>query len=155
MEGEGTSRPVAAAGVVLGIGMGGFVDGILFHQIAQIHAMLSARVPMHTVEGMRTNMTADGVFHAVVWLATLIGIAMLFRAGRRADVLWSGRALSGGMLLGWGLFNVVEGVINHHLLRLHHILERLGPSAWDWTFLASGVALIALGSAVARDRRAS
>ena len=29
-------RPLLAAGALLGIGMGGFVDGILFHQILQI-----------------------------------------------------------------------------------------------------------------------
>ena len=35
------TRPLVTAGTVLGIGMGGFVDGILFHQILQLHNMLS------------------------------------------------------------------------------------------------------------------
>ena len=30
-------RPLIASGVLLGIGMGGFVDGILFHQILKLH----------------------------------------------------------------------------------------------------------------------
>ena len=34
------SKPLIAASTLLGIGMGGFVDGILFHQIFQIHSML-------------------------------------------------------------------------------------------------------------------
>ncbi len=36
--------PMVAAGLVLGIGLGGFVDGILLHPILQWHAMLSSLV---------------------------------------------------------------------------------------------------------------
>ncbi|MBA3481110.1 MAG: DUF2243 domain-containing protein, partial [Pirellulales bacterium] len=34
-------RPLIAAATLLGIGLGGFVDGILFHQLLQFHNMLS------------------------------------------------------------------------------------------------------------------
>lgn len=146
-----TTRPMVVAGLWLGIGMGGFVDGILLHQIAQVHAMLSARVPLDSMANMRTNMTADGLFHAVIWLAVLVGVALLFAAGKRTDVHWSGRALAGGMIAGWGLFNVVEGVIDHHLLRLHHVVERLGLSIWDWLFLGGSAVLIAVGAATAHS----
>lgn len=57
-------RTAGRAALVLGVGMGGFVDGIALHQIAQWHNMLSARVPPHTMDAMRTNMTADGLFYA-------------------------------------------------------------------------------------------
>jgi len=50
--------------MMLGIGLGGFFDGILLHQIFQAHAMLSAKVPLDSMENMKTNMTADGLFHA-------------------------------------------------------------------------------------------
>jgi len=33
--------PLIAAGIFLGLGLGGFVDGILLHQILQWHHMLS------------------------------------------------------------------------------------------------------------------
>ena len=39
------------AGVVLGIGLGGFVDGIALHQIAQWHNMGSAILPPTTMDG--------------------------------------------------------------------------------------------------------
>lgn len=39
------NKPLIASGTLMGIGMGGFVDGILFHQIFQIHNMLSAKLP--------------------------------------------------------------------------------------------------------------
>lgn len=140
-----------AAGIVLGIGLGGFVDGIVLHQIVQAHAMLSAKVPLDSMENMRTNMTADGLFHAGVWIATATGVAMLWKALNRQYVERpSGRAFIGWLLVGWGLFNLVEGVIDHHLLGLHHVVERLGLSLWDWLFLASSLVLVAIGWTMAK-----
>jgi uncharacterized membrane protein len=54
------------------------------------------------------------------------------------------------MLVGWGLFNLVEGVIDHHILQIHHV--RTGPNelAWDLAFLAFGALLLAVGWAVSR-----
>ena len=146
-----TTKPLTAAGTVIGIGMGGFVDGILFHQIFQFHNMLSARIPTDTLVGAKVNMVWDGLFHAAVWIATAAGIAMLWRAIKRDDVLLSDRALLGSMLLGFGLFNLVEGLIDHHLLGIHHVYERMGLSIWDHIFLASGVALIATGWLMIRE----
>ena len=115
--------------------------------------MLSARRPPTSVVDLEVNMFWDGVFHAFTWLVTAAGVAMLFRAGRRADVPWSGRTLLGAMLAGWGTFNLVEGVIDHHVLHVHHVVERLGVSVWDWAFLGSGVVLIAVGVAIIRAAR--
>jgi uncharacterized membrane protein len=58
-----------------GIGMGGFLDGIAFHQIFQIHNMLSASVPTDTLINIEINMVWDGLFHALTWLMTALGIA--------------------------------------------------------------------------------
>lgn len=146
-------RPVMAAGIVLGMGMGGFVDGILFHQILQVHNMLSARRPPTSVVNLEVNMFWDGLFHAFTWLSTAVGIGLLFRAGKRADALWSGRLLLGSMLGGWGMFNLVEGVLDHHILGVHHVVERLGVSIWDWVFLGSGVVLMVVGGWLAREAR--
>lgn len=49
------------------------------------------------------------------------------------------------MVLGWGIFNAVEGVIDHHILGLHHVVERLGVSVYDYAFLGSGVLFLILG----------
>lgn len=136
---------------MLGIGLGGFLDGILLHQIMQVHAMLSAKIPLTTMANMKTNMTADGLFHAATWLATLIGIALLWKAlNRNADVRPSGIGLIGYLLAGWGWFNLVEGIVDHHILDLHHVVQSLGRSVWDWLFLASGVVLIVIGHMLGR-----
>lgn len=130
-------------GVLLGIGLGGFVDGIVFHQILQWHHMLSneREYPTSTVGGLETNTLADGLFHAVTWVIVVIGIWILWR--RSSEWRWAinGWALGGWVLVGFGLFNVVEGVVDHQILGLHHVRDDLGgPRSWDVGFLAlSGV----------------
>jgi uncharacterized membrane protein len=142
---------LVSAGIALGIGLGGFADGIVFHQILQLHHMLSARWAPTSVVSIQLNMFWDGVFHAFTWSMTLLGVGLLWRAGRAREACWCGRTLFGAGVAGWGLFNLVEGTIDHHVLGLHHVVERLGASAWDWVFLGSGVALIALGAALIRS----
>lgn len=147
-----TDRPsIAPAGLLLGIGLGGFFDGILLHQILQVHAMLSAKIPLDTMTGMKTNMAADGLFHAATWVATLAGVCLLWASvNRNIDVRPSGVGLMGYMLAGWGWFNLVEGIIDHHVLGLHHVIEALGVSIWDWLFLASGAILVVVGHLAGR-----
>ena len=60
------------------------------------------------------------------------------------------RTLIGGALAGWGLFNVVEGIVDHHLLNLHHV--RPGPDqlAYDLGFLAWGALMLLAGVALVR-----
>jgi uncharacterized membrane protein len=138
-------KPLVSAGILMGIGLGGFLDGITFHQILQIHNMLSAIRPKVTLVNAEVNMFWDGIFHLGTWVFTVVGLWRLWRAGGRPDVAWSGRTFFGSLLLGWGLFNLVEGVIDHHLLGLHHVVERLGVSVFDYAFLGSGAALILIG----------
>ena len=145
-----------AAGLLLGIGLGGFVDGIVLHQILQWHHLLTSEGshPASTVAGLEANTLADGLFHALAWLAVCVGLWLLWRAGRRAPVALRGRRLVGLMLAGWGLFNLVEGLVDHQLLGIHHV--KLGAEgdpvvALDVAFLAFGALLLLVGSALARS----
>lgn len=138
-------RPLITAGTLLGIGMGGFVDGILFHQILQLHSMLSAKLPQDTLVNVKVSMVWDGLFHALTWITTAIGLAVLWHAGKATDCPRSGLALWGSLFLGWGIFNGVEGTIDHHVLGIHHVVERLGLSVYDYLFLASGLIFIISG----------
>lgn len=144
-------RPLISAGTLLGIGMGGFVDGILFHQLLQVHNMLSARVARDTVVGLEINMFWDGLFHTFTWLTTALGLALLWHAVRRPDVPLSTRTFVGSLALGWGLFNLVEGVVDHHILHIHHVIEAESHLIWDVAFLGSGVLLIGIGWALIRS----
>jgi uncharacterized membrane protein len=125
--------------------MGGFVDGILFHQILQLHNMLSSKLPRTNVVNVEINMFWDGIFHAFTWLTTALGLALLWSGARRASAMLSGRAFLGTLSLGWGLFNLVEGVLDHQVLQLHHVYENGSHPLWDLAFLAAGLALVVLG----------
>jgi uncharacterized membrane protein len=142
-------RPSAAPGLLFGIGLGGFSDGILVHQVLQWHHMVSAKEEVTTVAGLEANTMADGFFHAGTWLAVLaasIVTVALWRQGRLAPS-WTFHL--GGLLVGWGLFNLVEGLVDHQLLAVHHVRDDLGgPISWDLGFLGFAVLLIAVGWAL-------
>ncbi len=140
------SRRATIGSVLIGVGMGGFVDGIVLHQIMQWHNMLSNVYPPHTMENMRLNMVWDGIFHALVWMVTLVGIFLLWSAASRGESMPSLQAFVGAMILGWGLFNLIEGLIDHQLLGLHYVRQVANYTMYDLTFLAvGGVLLIVIG----------
>lgn len=150
--------PSRAAGLMFGIGFGGFVDGIVLHQLLQWHHMVSAvdRYPTTTVAGLEVNTMADGFFHAASWCvvvgASVVTLAQ-WRQGRLAPT-W--RFHVGLLLVGWGLFNLVEGVVDHQVLGAHHVRDDLGgPLSWDLGFLAVSALLVAVGWAVHRRGRSA
>lgn len=143
---------VNVAGILLGVGLGGFVDGIVLHQILQWHHMLSSQgsYPPATLAGLEANTVADGLFHAASWLFAVTGLWLLVRAPRRPDPV----QLLGLLLAGWGTFNLVEGTIDHHLLGVHHVRAGEAEWAYDLGFLALGAALLLGGLALARRAEA-
>jgi uncharacterized membrane protein len=55
--------------------------------------------------------------------------------------------------MGFGLFNVVEGLVNHHLLGPHHVNETVPQEHWiywDVGFLVWGAAMLVGGWALWR-----
>jgi uncharacterized membrane protein len=145
--------PLLRAAVVLGIGFGGLFDGIVFHQILQWHHMLSTPVAPDTVDALRLNTLADGIFHAAAWLVSLAGVWLLVRA---RDALRgtprAGRILLGGTIAGWGGFNLVEGVVNHLVLQVHHVRPGPDEALYDVAFLVWGAVFAVVGWRMARPR---
>lgn len=144
---------VIAAGALLGLGLGGFLDGIVLHQILQWHNMLSSVVVPTDLVAMKYNMVWDGLFHAFTWIMTAVGLALLWWAGQRPNVPWSTRTFVGSLALGWGLFNLVEGLIDHHVLGIHHVHPGANQLAWDLGFLMFGAALVIGGWGLIRAGR--
>jgi uncharacterized membrane protein len=138
--------PLAAAATVLGIGIGGFIDGIVLHQILQWHEMISNQLPPTNYVNKSVNMFWDGIFHAGTLIITLTGILLLWKLLPRTDIDRSGSVLGGGLLLGWGLFNLVEGIIDHQILKLHNVREvTANVQAWNLGFLAFSILLVGIG----------
>jgi uncharacterized membrane protein len=137
--------PLIAAGIWIGLGLGGFFDGILLHEILQWHHMLSSIRPITTLANLKANTLWDGYFHAATWTMTGIGIALLWRAGGQSGVPWSSKVFGGSILLGAGIFNLVEGIVDHQILGVHHVKSGPNQLAWDMGFLLLGVVLIGVG----------
>jgi uncharacterized membrane protein len=148
------ARAPKAPAFVMGLGLGGFIDGIVLHQILQWHHMLSGDEggePMDTVAGLEANTLADGLFHVGTWVLVLAATLLVVRAWQRRELAPPWRTHFGLLLAGWGVFNLVEGVVDHQLLGVHHVRDDLGaPLEWDIAFLALGVVLIVGGAALTR-----
>lgn len=137
--------PLTTASIILGIGLGGFVDGIVLHQILQTHEMLSNKIPATDYIGKSVNMFWDGIFHAFCLMVTLAGIILLWKAARyKVDL--SAKVLFGGLLFGWGIFNLVEGIVDHQILKLHNVIEYAADhNPGNYIFLAVSVIMTVIG----------
>jgi uncharacterized membrane protein len=138
----------------MGVGLGGFLDGIVLHQVLQWHHLLTSTEehPSNSVAGLEANTLADGFFHLATWACVLAGTVLAVRAWQRGELAPPWRFHVGLLLAGWGAFNLVEGLIDHQLLGIHHVRDDLGaPLGWDLGFLALGLLLLVAGAALARS----
>jgi uncharacterized membrane protein len=127
-------RPVVA-GVLVGIGVAAFLDEAVFHQILHWH---------HFYDGSpAAGLVSDGLFHAFGWICTVVGL-FLYADLRRRDAA-DGRLLWGGGLLGWGGFQVYDGLVQHKLLDLHQIRYRVDLLPYDLAWNAAGLLGVAAG----------
>ena len=101
------SNKVRTAGLLLGFGLGALLEGILMHPVV-------------------------GTFYIFVWAITLGGVLTLWSAIRGPGPLPTGRDLMAFALLGWGVFNMLEGIASHNLRT-------------EWLVFASGLGFALLG----------
>jgi len=140
------TAPLASAAIVLGIGLGGFADGVVLHQILQWHEMLTNKIPADTLVNKSINMFWDGIFHLFTLGTTIAGAVLLWRLFKRENINQSAYVFIGGLLAGWGIFNLVEGIIDHHILGLHNVRELTADKVfWNYMFLVMGVVLVVVG----------
>jgi uncharacterized membrane protein len=145
-----------SAGILFGLGLGGFFDGIVLHQLLQWHHMLSSWYPIDSIENLELNTLWDGIFHSATYVFLVIGLFILWRTAHRRHLVWSNKLLVGTLLLGWGVFNVVEGLIDHQILGVHHVNERVPEPQrlpWDVGFLVWGAAMLIGGWLLVRSGR--
>ena len=113
------ARSVLFTGVLIGIGIAGFLDETIFHQLLQWHAFYWA-----TDEHGR--ILSDGVFHLFSTLLLLWGLFRVWR-GRARWRATSGSIMIAGILMGAGGFNLYDGIIQHAILHLHLVNEHVCP----------------------------
>ena len=140
MAGIVVSRRYRWAGYLLGFSLSGFFDGILLHQILQWHHLLSA---VGTGD-IRFQVAADGYFHALMYAIAAAGLWLLWRS-RNDPGRKTGRSLAAAMLVGFGVWHVLDAVLSHWILGIHRIrMDSPHPLFWDllWFGLFGLVPLI-------------
>jgi uncharacterized membrane protein len=154
-----SGKKLIISGILIGIGLGGFLDGILLHQILQWHNMLSKVYPPDNMINMKINMMWDGFFHMFTLIITTVGVFLLWKSGRKGLKFPGFDLLTGLLILGWGIFNFVEGLINHHILNIHHVRYindipgGIPDTSWGYGFLfIGGTGLIIIGWLMIRKK---
>jgi uncharacterized membrane protein len=133
-----------ASGVFVGIGVAGFIDETVFHQLLHWH---------HFWDGGSSSaaLVSDGVFHAGSWMCIVAGLFWFADLRRRGT--WRPAAWAGGILLGTGAFQLYDGTIQHKLLGLHEI--RYHVTIWPYDLVWNGLAaiMIVIGAILVRHSR--
>jgi uncharacterized membrane protein len=123
-------RGWSGPGAALGFALGGFFDGILLHQILQWHHLLSL-VP--GTADLRTQILWDGYFHLAMYLIAALALWRLWQARALGP---SSRHLLASVLIGFGLWHMVDSLLSHWLLGIHRIrLDSPDPLFWDLLWL--------------------
>ncbi|HEV2567086.1 DUF2243 domain-containing protein [Sphingomonas sp.] len=138
---------------IVGVGLSGFFDGILLHQVLQWHHLLSL-VPGERLQDIGNQIFADGMFHVLMYLVTGFGLYRLYLAREDLRLAGAGRRAIAGALLGFGLWNIVDVAGFHWLLGIHRIRVNVpNPMLYDvgWLTLL-GLLPVAVGVTLVRRR---
>ncbi|MGV1873747.1 DUF2243 domain-containing protein [Agrobacterium rosae] len=138
------------SGFLVGVSAAGFVDGIVLHQILQWHSLLSG-LKGQPFDDLRFRMLMDGGFHLAMYAVAMMGLFMLFHQRRHINQPGSERFFVSALMVGFGTWHVTDALLNHWLLRLHHIRETENWLWWDLGFFVMGVA-VALTGLILRRR---
>ena len=137
---------VTLSGLLLGLGVAGFVDETVFHQLLHWHHFYDRSTS-------DVGLVSDGLFHAFSWFATVASLFLLVDARRHGPVpkarWW------GGLLVGAGAFQLYDGTVQHKLLDLHQIRYGVDLAPYDWAWNIIAVALLVAGAVLlarSRDR---
>jgi uncharacterized membrane protein len=132
------------SGVILGLGLLGAIDGIVFHQLLQWHHMILS--PNNELE-----IFTDGLFAALFSALLVWGGVKIFQDARKNEIGNSWKVFVGGIFVGGGAFNLVEGIVDHHILQVHRVKPLAdNPLAYDLGFLAIGLLLVIIGFLIKR-----
>ncbi|MEY7850689.1 DUF2243 domain-containing protein [Natrarchaeobius sp. A-rgal3] len=141
-------RLLLSAGII-GFGFGAVIDTVIFHLTLQTHHLLSGFYDPYSLDGLRTNVMIDGLFLLGMLAVMAVGFGLLWELVNGTDRRLSTRYLVGSIVVGMGVFNVIDGVLSHYVLDLHNVVH--GTEAWNPPWLVVSVFLLALGLFVLRS----
>ena len=92
MDPERTRGFPISAGIFFGLGIGGFFDGIILHQVLQWHHMLTSDgYPLTSLHNLEVNTLWDELFHITTYIFVLIGLIILWKNAHRTHGCGIGR----------------------------------------------------------------
>ncbi|WP_211190757.1 DUF2243 domain-containing protein [Actinomycetospora sp. TBRC 11914] len=127
------------AGVLLGIGVASFLDETVFHQILHWHHFYDRSTS-------DVGLVSDGFFHAGGWLAIVVGLFWFADLQRRRTTV--PRRVWAGGLIGWGAFQVYDGLVQHKAMGLHQIRYGVDLLPYDLAWDLSGALGVVVGIAL-------
>jgi len=129
-------RRSLTAGLAAGVGLAGFVDEVVFHQLLHWHHFYDRSTPA-------AGLVSDGLLHAGSWLATVAGLFLFADLQRRAATVR--RRVVAGVLIGAGGFQLYDGLVQHKVLRLHQVRYGVDLLPYDLAWNLAGAAALAAG----------
>lgn len=135
-------------GAIFGVGFMGAVDSIIFHQLLQWHNLY-----YDTIQFWR--IFSDGVLQGFTAGMMFFGAMRLWGDRQRVSQILSGSVLWAGLILGAGAFQLVDGTINHKVLRLHQIREGVDNNLpYDIAWNGFAIVLLLIGLMILRATEA-
>jgi uncharacterized membrane protein len=131
----GTGRSITA-GVLMGVGVAAFIDETVFHQLLHWHHFYDKS----TAE---IGLVSDGLFHAGGWLAMVVGLFLFADLQRRRATV--PKRVWAGALIGWGGFQLYDGLIQHKVFGLHQIRYDVDLTGYDLVWNISGAVGLIVG----------
>ncbi|WP_440769288.1 DUF2243 domain-containing protein [Natronorubrum sp. DTA28] len=143
-----TRRRLLLSGGTIGFGFGAVVDVVIFHLTLQAHHLFSGFYDPYSLDGLRTNVMFDGLFLLAMLSIMVVGFGLLWRVVNGTDRRFSTLSLVGSVVVGMGVFNVIDGVVSHYVFDLHNVVH--GTEAWNPPWLVVSVLMLALGLVILR-----
>ncbi|HEX8495782.1 MAG TPA: DUF2243 domain-containing protein [Actinomycetales bacterium] len=131
------------SGVLIGIGVAAFVDEVVFHQLLHWHHFYDRST-------RDAGLVSDGILHAGGWLAVVSGL-FLFADLQRLRATDTARVRAGA-LVGFGGFQLYDGLVHHKLLDLHEIRYGVPLLPYDLAWNAVGLVSLVAGVLLLRRR---
>jgi uncharacterized membrane protein len=134
------------SGVLIGVGVAAFLDETVFHQLLHWHHFYDKST-------LNAGLVSDGFLHAGGWLCVVVGLFLFADLQRRGNTV--GLLVWAGGFLGWGLFQVYDGLIQHKVFGLHQIRYHVDLLPYDLAWNLSGAVGILVGVLLLMRRRSA
>lgn len=148
---NGSTGRIAVPAILIGVGLGAMLEGVVFHQLLQWHHLMSdagdARIGLAPFpdSGLVSQIWWDGIFHVGALIILVLGLAHAASGRRARTQAMRSRTFWGWVIVGGGVFMIIEGILSHHVLAIHHVRPGADEILWDLGWLLIGGMVVVVG----------